>query len=80
MRPRVDWSIWLLAPLLALVGCDHNPYGIGPILAGVVRLDASLADGAGVPTGTRTVTTATNVRVWLTDGARVTQGRPRRTG
>jgi hypothetical protein len=71
MTPRGTRWIWALALLPALGGCgsDHNPYDIPPILAGVVRLDASLADAAGTPTGTRTTTRADGVRVWLIESA-----------
>jgi len=52
-----------LTPLLG--GCGGDPYKIPPIVAGVVRLDAALADAAGNPTGTRRTTIANGIRVWL---------------
>ncbi len=61
---------WLCGLALALVagGCGKGSYEVGPIAAGIVRLDASLADGAGTPTGTRRITTADGVGVWLLTG------------
>ena len=64
--------MWALALLAALVGCgdNSNPFHIPPIVAGVVRLDASLSDSSGSPTGTRTSTTANGVCVWLMEDGR----------
>lgn len=59
--------------LPALTGCaaPDNPYGIPPQLAGEVRLDASLADAAGNPLGTKVITRSDGVRVWLVESGQV---------
>jgi hypothetical protein len=72
MSPRGRGWVLALVLLPALAGCGDtgNPYDIPPLLAGVVRLDASLADAAGTPTGTRTTSTASGARVWLVESGR----------
>ncbi|MEO5618801.1 MAG: FlgD immunoglobulin-like domain containing protein [Candidatus Eisenbacteria bacterium] len=68
---RNRW-IWTLSLLLALPGCEKssNPYNIPPIVAGVVRLDASLSDASGNSIGTQVHTTTDGVGVWLMEGGR----------
>lgn len=65
-------AAWILGlgwlPLLS--GCGSNPYAPGPIAAGVVRVDASLADASGTSAGTLRTTTADGIRVWLLEGGR----------
>jgi len=68
-RGRYGW-ICALALMPALAGCESDPYHIGPMLVGVVRLDAALADASGTPIGTQTVTNADGVRVWLIEAGR----------
>jgi hypothetical protein len=71
MKPRgVGW-IWAMSLLPALSGCsdNSNPYGIPPMLGGVVRLDVSMADVDGNPLGTRVITNADGVRAWLVEGS-----------
>ena len=51
------------------VGCG-DAYHIPPMIAGVVRLDATLSDVDGNPNGTTQITTASGVRVWLMEAGR----------
>ncbi len=68
MKPRR--YAWLLGALMTALGGCSDPFHIGPIYVGVVRLDALLADANGAPTGMRANTTATGVRVWLLEAGR----------
>jgi len=68
MKPRRLWWIWAMSLLPAVSGCsDDNPYNIPPMLAGEVRLDASLADVDGNPLGTKVITKVVGIRVWLVE-------------
>jgi len=72
-RP-VALGLGFAVSMLILGACTpeyHNPYRNPPWVLGRVRLDATLTDGVGVPTGTRVSSTDDSVRVWLVDGERV---------
>jgi hypothetical protein len=64
----LGWSCGFALAVLA-GGCADGTTESGPIAAGIVRLDASLADGTGNPTGVLRITKADGVRVWLLAGA-----------
>ena len=59
----------LFALLAVVAGCGGDPYHIGPIGVGIVRLDATLTDPNGTPMGTQRNTDWNGIRVWLLEGA-----------
>jgi hypothetical protein len=63
----------MLTLLPALSGCAEpdNPYNLPPMIAGMVRLDATLADATGSPLGTKVTTRADGVRIWLIEAGQV---------
>lgn len=73
MRPLRSAWIGMLTLLPALSGCAEpdNPYNFPPMIAGMVRLDATLADAAGSPLGTKVTTRADGVRTWLIEAGQV---------
>lgn len=58
----------LFALLAVVAGCGEDPYHIGPIGVGIVRLDATLTDPNGTPMGMLRNTDWNGVRVWLLEG------------